>query len=195
MPKKINDTTILQIKKKSALFLPDRPGEMNMSAYQVKRALASFVTDSTTSVIAEINRIVDEITDEFGNVNQDAIEAIEEQIELLESRIGEAGDSHYIGDDLPDSTKYKIWFSPSDLEEDIEEQVFNLMMKTESSELIIDSPETTEEILLIDKQQEEVLVLDTNAEYAPILVERTSNKEVLVMEKQKEVLVIETNNI
>lgn len=87
MPKKISDEKILQIKKKSALYLPDRPGEANMSAYQVKRALASFVTDANVSVIAEINRIVDEIEDEIGNIDINIIDTILNKIIEIEQTL------------------------------------------------------------------------------------------------------------
>ncbi len=57
----ISATTILAIKQKSALFLPDRPSEAGLSPTTIKHAFSGLVVDSTVSMIAEVNRILGEL--------------------------------------------------------------------------------------------------------------------------------------
>jgi len=56
----ITTEQIDKLKKKSALYLPDRPSERGMSPEQIKQALSGFVVDSNDSIVKIINeKIVD----------------------------------------------------------------------------------------------------------------------------------------
>jgi hypothetical protein len=57
----ISAATILAIKQKSAMFLPDRPSEAGLSPTTIKHAFSGLVVDSTVSMIAEVNRILGEL--------------------------------------------------------------------------------------------------------------------------------------
>lgn len=59
MINKISNDTIAAMKRKSAL--PDRPTAQGYKPEQIKKALTGMVVDDKNSVIAEINRIVDEL--------------------------------------------------------------------------------------------------------------------------------------
>ena len=58
---KISDETKRFIKKKTASALPDRPGDFNIKASEIKSFLHKFVTDDDNSIFSEIDRIVDEV--------------------------------------------------------------------------------------------------------------------------------------
>ena len=62
----ISAATILAIKQKSALFLPDRPSEAGLSPTTIKHAFSGLVVDSTVSMIAEVNRILGELETSIG---------------------------------------------------------------------------------------------------------------------------------
>ena len=59
MIKKISNASIDALKKKS--YLPDSPTAQGYKPAQIKKALTSAITDDQNSVVAEINRIVDEL--------------------------------------------------------------------------------------------------------------------------------------
>lgn len=56
----ISEETRDRIRRRSAYTLPTRPSDEGWSADKIKKALYAFVTDGETSVISEINRIVNE---------------------------------------------------------------------------------------------------------------------------------------
>lgn len=58
---KINEQTIHNIKRKSALAIPDRATDKGWSATSIKQALVGLIVNANDSVISEINRIVEEI--------------------------------------------------------------------------------------------------------------------------------------
>jgi hypothetical protein len=58
---KINAQTIHNIRRKSALAIPDRATDKGWSATSIKQALVGLIVNANDSVISEINRIVEEI--------------------------------------------------------------------------------------------------------------------------------------
>ena len=58
---KISEQTIYNIKRKSALAIPDRATDKGWSATSIKQALVGLITNANDSVISEINRIVEEV--------------------------------------------------------------------------------------------------------------------------------------
>jgi hypothetical protein len=58
---KITSTTIEDMKKKSVLYLPNRPSEKGITAEQVKKYFTDLIVGSSISSIAEIQRLCDEI--------------------------------------------------------------------------------------------------------------------------------------
>lgn len=73
MVKKVTDETKRAILNKSAFALPDRPSEAGIPATTVKKAFYAPITDSTDSVLSEIDRVVDEVNQslETGGVEVD----------------------------------------------------------------------------------------------------------------------------
>jgi hypothetical protein len=67
MINKISQTTKNAIIRKSVSSLPDRPTESGVKAQTLKGAFYKFVTDDNQSVMAEIDRIVDELNNESSN--------------------------------------------------------------------------------------------------------------------------------
>jgi hypothetical protein len=75
---KISDETKRFIKKKTASALPDRPGDFNIKASEIKSFLHKFVTDDDNSIFSEIDRIVDEVnlrTADIENTSSDNLQA------------------------------------------------------------------------------------------------------------------------
>lgn len=58
---KINAQTIHNIRRKSALAIPDRATDKGWSANAIKQALVGLIVNANDSVISEINRIVEEV--------------------------------------------------------------------------------------------------------------------------------------
>lgn len=65
---KITDEMIDKIKSKSPLSLPNNPAQHSWKAPQIKKYLSAFVVGQDESVIAEINRIVDECNAEITKI-------------------------------------------------------------------------------------------------------------------------------
>lgn len=65
---KISDESIYKIKKRSAMALPNKPSEKGFSAEQIKEFLTEFVTGNEDSFKVEIDRIIDEINDFIGGI-------------------------------------------------------------------------------------------------------------------------------
>lgn len=59
--KKITTEKVNQIEKKTVKTLPDDPSKQGYSPDQIKRRMYAALLDPDNSVIAEVNRIVDEI--------------------------------------------------------------------------------------------------------------------------------------
>lgn len=62
---KISDSARNAIIKKSVMMLPNNPSEKGFKAEAIKKAMYDFVTGKKESIIAELDRLVDEITDAF----------------------------------------------------------------------------------------------------------------------------------
>lgn len=62
---KISAEVLLNIKKKSALALPNNPSASGLSPNAIKQAFAGFVVDSQTSSLAEQERIINEVNEIF----------------------------------------------------------------------------------------------------------------------------------
>lgn len=79
----ITDETLDKIKKKSVLYLPNRPGEKGITAQQMKQLFTDLVVGSNLSTISEIKRIVTEINNIINQIELADIEVKEElQLEL-----------------------------------------------------------------------------------------------------------------
>lgn len=63
MINKVCSKTKEAIKRKSAYSLPDRPSDQGMKPDEIKRAFYQPVVDSNNSVLAEIDRVIDEVND------------------------------------------------------------------------------------------------------------------------------------
>ena len=77
--KKIDEEVLYKIKEKSANALPDRPTAQGYTAKDIKRYLTGFVTDDELSIVAEINRVIDELNSFFDGEDEN----VEEQIKRL----------------------------------------------------------------------------------------------------------------
>ncbi len=64
---KISNETMNAILRKSAYRLPDNPSEQGMKAADIKKAFYQFIDDSTASICAEVNRIVEEANDDIAS--------------------------------------------------------------------------------------------------------------------------------
>lgn len=64
--KKINNSTIELMKKKSILALPNNPSEQGVSPTTIKQYLTAPMLGDSNSLVSEINRIVGEINEIFG---------------------------------------------------------------------------------------------------------------------------------
>ncbi len=103
---KISDETKRFIKKKTASALPDRPGDFNIKASEIKAFLHQFVTDKENSIFSEIDRIVDEVnlrTADIENTSSDNLQAhksdtsahnIPSQIDSKINTHNQSGSSH-----------------------------------------------------------------------------------------------------
>jgi hypothetical protein len=69
MVNKISEDKRKQIISKSVDPLPTNPGRAGFKADDVKKAMFSFVTDEEDSIIAEFNRLVDEINYALNNID------------------------------------------------------------------------------------------------------------------------------
>ena len=58
--KRVSEETRMNIQRKSAYTLPNRPTEQGMKPNELKRAFYGFVTEANNSMISEMNRVVDE---------------------------------------------------------------------------------------------------------------------------------------
>ena len=65
---KISNETKRFIKKKTASALPDRPGDFNIKASEIKSFLHKFVTDDDNSIFSEIDRIINEANATISNI-------------------------------------------------------------------------------------------------------------------------------
>ena len=66
---KISDSSRNAIIKKSVMMLPNNPSEKGFKAEAIKRAMYDFVTGKRESIIAELDRLVDEINLAFNNTS------------------------------------------------------------------------------------------------------------------------------
>jgi hypothetical protein len=57
---KISESTRKSIENKSAKSLPDSPSMVGYSPDMIRRKMYAFITDTSLSIISEMNRIVDE---------------------------------------------------------------------------------------------------------------------------------------
>lgn len=80
--KKISSGTLELMKKKSMLALPNNPSEQGVSPNTIKQYLTAPMFGETNSLVAEINRIVDEINSKFG---------LETEEKILELKVDENG--------------------------------------------------------------------------------------------------------
>ena len=64
---KISNSKISAIKRKSAYALPDNPTGSGMNAEKIKNAFWTFAIDENDSIVAEIQRIIDEINTDIGS--------------------------------------------------------------------------------------------------------------------------------
>lgn len=103
----ITTETIEAIKRKTAFMLPDNPSEQGMKAADIKKAFYQSQTDSNTSIIASVNRIV-------GEANQ----------EIQESRSSVA--THEARKDNPHNvTKEQVGLSNVDNTSDLDKPISN----------------------------------------------------------------------
>ena len=58
---KISEQTIYNMKRKSALEIPDRATDKGWTANSIKQALVGLIVNKNESVVSEINRIIEEI--------------------------------------------------------------------------------------------------------------------------------------
>ena len=77
----VSTTTKNAIRRKSAQTLPNNPSEAGYSPDEIKRRLYGLVTDADASVLAEIDRIVNETNQLFNDI----IERAERAAEIAES--------------------------------------------------------------------------------------------------------------
>lgn len=66
---KISDSARNAIIKKSVMMLPNNPSEKGFKAEAIKKAMYDFVTGKKESIIAELDRIIDEINLAFDNTS------------------------------------------------------------------------------------------------------------------------------
>ena len=76
---KISEETLYKIREKSAKALPDRPTAQGYTAKDIKQYLTGFVMDDNLSVVAEINRVIDELNAFLAGEDEN----VEEQIKRL----------------------------------------------------------------------------------------------------------------
>lgn len=67
MINKISQETMNAILRKSAYRLPDNPSEQGFKAADIKKAFYQFIDDSTASICAEVNRVVEEANTDIAN--------------------------------------------------------------------------------------------------------------------------------
>ena len=68
MINKVSENTKEAIKRKSAYSLPNRPSEQGMKPDEIKQAFYKPIVDSQFSTLTELDRVVDEVNDEFDNL-------------------------------------------------------------------------------------------------------------------------------
>ena len=74
---KVSKDTKEAIARKSAQYLPNNPSARGMTADQIRKAFYAPVTDTAASVLAEIDRVVDESNEAIENEERQRTEAIE----------------------------------------------------------------------------------------------------------------------
>ncbi len=75
--KKIQNTspeTLERIKKKSALVTGTNPSEKNLSPQKIRESFVAPITDRKDSMLAELNRVIDEINGVIGLIEEGDIE-------------------------------------------------------------------------------------------------------------------------
>lgn len=73
---KVSQDTKEAIARKSAQYLPNNPSARGMTADQIRKAFYAPVTDTAASVLAEIDRVVDESNEAIENEERQRTEAI-----------------------------------------------------------------------------------------------------------------------
>lgn len=73
----VDEKTWLAITRKSAQTLPNNPSAKGYPAEEIKRRLYQPIIDATNSALAEINRVVDEVNNIFGQVTDELDNFIE----------------------------------------------------------------------------------------------------------------------
>lgn len=80
----ISTRTEQAIKRKSAFGLPDRPSESGMRSDEIKKAFYSSITDGNDSVLSEMKRVVNEINEILGKIQENLEEKMSnEQAEAV----------------------------------------------------------------------------------------------------------------
>lgn len=82
MIQKVSEQTKNAINRKSAYALPNRPSDSGMKPDEIRKAFWLPVTDKTESVLAEIDRVVDETNEEFDAREEKIIGAVPHLQEL-----------------------------------------------------------------------------------------------------------------
>lgn len=83
----ISESKRKQIIKKSVDPLPNNPSKAGYKADEIKKAMFGFVTDEKDSIIAEINRIINEINFNFENIDLSDYDTKEEVRNLIKDFI------------------------------------------------------------------------------------------------------------
>lgn len=83
----ISESKRKQIIKKSVDPLPNNPSKAGYKADEIKKAMFGFVTDEKDSIIAEINRIINEINFNFDNIDLSDYDTKEEVRNLIKDFI------------------------------------------------------------------------------------------------------------
>lgn len=172
----ITDETLDKIKKKSVLYLPNRPSEKGITAQQMKQLFTDLVVGSNLSTISEIKRIVTEINNIINQIELADIEVKEElQLELSSFVQKEEGKSLFSGSYNDLTNKPNIPTKTSDLtndsgfitEEDLPPEYDDTDLKSRLStiEEIIESIDGEEDAdSVINKLHEIVALLNGYAE-------------------------------
>jgi uncharacterized protein YoxC len=86
MIEKIDQTRLDKIRAKTPESLPINPSTSGMSPQAVRRHFYAGMTDENESVVAELNRIVDEVNEEIETINGNA-DGLDTRLETAESEI------------------------------------------------------------------------------------------------------------
>lgn len=95
--KKISEEKIKQIKTNSVITLPNKVN--NISAEELKARFVKPIVDTNNSIIAEVNRIIDEIIAEFGAKDTALTEALETLSTTLTNALQEYSDNGIVTHD------------------------------------------------------------------------------------------------